>query len=268
MCRASYTIPSFPPADEAALIFYLSILLLLFMFGSFVTLVSGVPAPYGRYNDHAIGGIKLGALVPARLAWAIQESPCVVASIYAAYRAPADLPLPNRVVLLLFGIHYFNRTVLYPLRIRGGKATPLVVMLLAFGFCSINGFIQTRFLVAVCQGLEFSLLFYAGVLVWALGFLLNIQSDNILQGLRPPGDTSYKIPRGGLFELVSGANFLAEIIEWTGYAMAMNFAFPGVSFALCTALNIGPRAVQHHKWYLTKFDNYPKHRKALIPFLL
>lgn len=42
-----------------------------------------------------------------------------------------------------------------------------------------------------------------------------------------------------------------------------------VAFAVCTALNIGPRAIQHHRWYHTKFKGeYPAKRKALIPFLL
>ena len=26
-------------------------------------------------------------------------------------------------------------------------------------------------------------------------------------------------------------------------------------------------AMPTHKWYLAKFSNYPKHRKALIPFV-
>jgi len=67
---------------------------------------------------------------------------------------------------------------------------------------------------------------------------------------------------------VSGANFFGEIVEWLGFAIAMGLALPGVTFAFCTACNIGPRAVAHHKWYLEKFnDEYPKTRKALIPFI-
>jgi len=67
---------------------------------------------------------------------------------------------------------------------------------------------------------------------------------------------------------LSGANFFGEIVEWLGFAIAMGLALPGVTFAFCTACNIGPRAVAHHKWYLEKFnDEYPKTRKALIPFI-
>jgi hypothetical protein len=45
---------------------------------------------------------------------------------------------------------------------------------------------------------------------------------------RRPGETGYKIPHGGLFRLVTGANFLGEIIEWGGWALAQ-CSLPGMS---------------------------------------
>lgn len=87
--------------------------------------------------------------------------------------------------------------------------------------------------------------------------------------LRKPGETGYKIPFGGMFNYVTGANYFGEIVEWTGFAIATGFAAPAVSFAIFTLSNIGPRAIGHHKWYKTTFgDKYPKHRKALIPFVI
>jgi 3-oxo-5-alpha-steroid 4-dehydrogenase 1 len=59
------------------------------------------------------------------------------------------------------------------------------------------------------------------------GMWINIQSDGILRNLRKPGETGYKIPRGGLFRYVSGANFLGEIVEWSGFAIAAG------SFEVC-----------------------------------
>lgn len=79
--------------------------------------------------------------------------------------------------------------------------------------------------------------------------------------------TGYTIPRGGMFEYVSGANFLGEVMEWGGWALAAR-RLPAAAFALFTLLNIGPRAWQHHQWYRQHFGaEYPAHRRALIPFV-
>jgi len=77
----------------------------------------------------------------------------------------------------------------------------------------------------------------------------------------------YKIPNGGLFRWISCPNYLGEIIEWVGWALA-TWSLPGMSFALWTAANLIPRAISHHKWYKTKFKDYPHRRKAIIPGVL
>jgi len=46
----------------------------------------------------------------------------------------------------LFMMHYVNRSVIYPLQMRGGKPTPCIVMLMAWTFCVLNGFMQSRML--------------------------------------------------------------------------------------------------------------------------
>ena len=57
------------------------------------------------------------------------------------------------------------------------------------------------------------------------GFCINYHSDHVLRTLRKPGETGYKIPMGGVFRFVSGANFFGEIVEWSGYAIATGLAF-------------------------------------------
>lgn len=48
--------------------------------------------------------------------------------------------------------------------------------------------------------------------------VINIYYDGVLIALRKTskGKGGYKIPRGGLFELISGANYFGEIVEWWG----------------------------------------------------
>ena len=70
-----------------------------------------------------------------------------------------------------------------------------------------------------------------------------------------------------MFERVSGANFVGEIIEWSGYALASGCLMP-VCFAVFNWLGIGSRAIVTHTWYLDKFGSeYPPNRKRLIPYV-
>ena len=62
----------------------------------------------------------------------------------------------------------------------------------------------------------------------------------------------FSISIGGMFTYVSGANFFGEIVEWSGFALAC-WSLPGLAFAIFTALNIGPRAIQHHRYSKTFF---------------
>jgi 3-oxo-5-alpha-steroid 4-dehydrogenase 1 len=172
-------------------------------------------------------------------------------------------------------VHYINRTMIFPLRMRGGKPSKFMTFIMALVFCSANGYLQMRGLTLTPITADdpiVQLRIFLGAAVWVAGIYINTEADDILRNLRKPGDTGYKIPHGGMFEYVSGANFFGEIVEWSGFAIACSAGekswLPALCFALCTAMNIGPRALQHHSWYLKKFDDYPPDRKALIPFLL
>jgi 3-oxo-5-alpha-steroid 4-dehydrogenase 1 len=259
---------------EQQAIYWLCVaLMVLFTFACLALL--SVNAPYGRYTDtEAKNNFALTLLstckVPGRLAWVLQECPTLVAAgVCLATAAPECLASPGNLLLLLcYVVHYVNRTFLFPLRMKATKPTPLPILLIALIFCTANGYTQcrslTRFLLVPAATPSTIL----GVALWAMGFYANLDADSILRNLRRPGETGYKIPRGGLFKYISGANFCAEILEWLGFAIATGGAISGVTFACCTACNIGPRAVAHHKWYLEKFrDEYPKERKALIPFV-
>jgi 3-oxo-5-alpha-steroid 4-dehydrogenase 1 len=129
-----------------------------------------------------------------------------------------------------------------------------------------------------------------GAAVWALGWAVNLHSDGILRSLRPASgagsdssgssssgqrrqkaaaaQTRYRIPRGGAFELVSAANYAGEVLEWIGYAIATRGAPVAAAFAWFTFANLAPRALRHHRFYLETFPDYPKSRRAIIPYLL
>ncbi|XP_014441339.1 3-oxo-5-alpha-steroid 4-dehydrogenase 1 [Tupaia chinensis] len=222
-------------------------------------------APYGRYAPPGL--LRL----PARAAWALQELPSLALPLCECARASATRlsHWPNRVLLAMFVVHYFQRSLIFPFLIRGGKPVPLYLCVTAFMFCTFNGYLQSRYLsqyAVYADDWVMGPCFQIGFVLWLMGMLINIHSDHVLRNLRKPGETGYKIPRGGLFEYVTAANYFGEIVEWCGYALA-SWSLQGGAFALFTFLILVSRAKQHHRWYLEKFEDYPKFRMTVIPFL-
>ena len=106
--------------------------------------------------------------------------------------------------------------------------------------------------------------FIAGAVVFLAGFALHVHSDAIIRNLRAPGETAYRIPRGGMFRWVGSPNYLGEIVMWSGWAV-MTWSLAGLAFALFTFCNLAPRALSNHRWYRENFSDYPYRRKALLP---
>ncbi|CAM9823826.1 unnamed protein product [Chrysoparadoxa australica] len=234
----------------------------------------GLPtaAPYGRWMTTKVFGIE-SYLINARLAWFVLEMPnLLIAAACWHYGEPAcKNSMPNKLMLGMFVLHYINRTLIYPLRMKSSSTPmPLVLFFTASLYTSANAYLQSYPLSTTPYREEWLLdpRFVAGAILFLFGFMVNVHSDGILLNLRKPGEEKkYKIPRaGGMFEFVSGANFLGEIVEWLGYSLAC-WSLHAAAFGVSTMFNIGPRAHQHHRWYHEKFEEYPKHRKALIPFL-
>ena len=137
-------------------------------------------------------------------------------------------------------------------------------------FNGVNGYLNGRYLNQWGSIYATSWLldprFLLGMGLFGLGFGINFHSDGVLRGLRRPGESGYRIPEGGVFRLVTGANYLGEIVEWTGWAV-LTWSPAGLCFALWTAANLAPRARSHHRWYRDNFPDYPGKRRVIIPYL-
>jgi steroid 5-alpha reductase family enzyme len=116
-------------------------------------------------------------------------------------------------------------------------------------------------------GVLINLRLIGGVIIFFSGFIINKYHDSILIKLRPTSGDGYKIPYGGLFKYVSCPNFFGEIISWAGFALVA-FNLPALSFLVWTIVNLTTRALDHHKWYIKEFPEYPKERKAIFPFFI
>ena len=225
-----------------------------------------VKAPYGRHKTKG-----WGVEISAKKGWIIMESiPAVLLTVMLVLGHNRDF-----VVLFFWAIwtaHYVNRAWAWPNRAKlEQKLMPLSVVILAVIFNTINCLLNGIWLFDLSGGYELSWVtdprFIFGVVIFFSGMIINIKSDDILFSLRDDGSTGYKIPRGGLFEKVSSPNYLGEIIEWFGFAIA-TWSLAGFTFAIWTFCNLAPRAFAHHRWYKQEFSDYPENRKALIPFVI
>ncbi len=226
------------------------------------------PLPYGR---HARSG--WGPTWPARRAWRVMALPAALMLVVMYAVSGRNLFDPAMVFLFLWEAHYAYRLFFYPHlapeRRRSGFPAlfvPAVVLFhVANGF--INGYYLFQLPFAYGPPSFLSVRPLCGLAVFGSGLALHVWSDRILRDVRPEGPGRYGIPRRGPFRLVSCPNYLGEILQWIGWAV-LTRSLPGLAIAWVTFTVLLPRAVSHHRWYRRRFDDYPKNRRALIPFLL
>ena len=229
-------------------------------------LAVNVKAPYGR---HVRKG--WGPTIDNKLGWVIMEFPALFVLPCFVFENLTLQSIPVWFMITFFLAHYVNRVVIFPGRINTkGKRIPVAIVLFAFIFNIINGSIlgiHLRFMVDYSNDWFTDSRFIIGVVLFIIGAYINLKSDHILINLRKSGETDYKIPRRFLFQKISCPNHFGEMIEWFGFAI-MTWSMAGLSFFIWTAANLIPRALNHHEWYKSNFENYPEERKAVIPYLL
>lgn len=233
----------------------------------FVVLVfTKIRAPYGRHTNK-----KWGAMIPNKLGWFLMELPALLLTPVLAITGPSELDWFGWLLVGLWLSHYVNRTIIFPLRIRTeGKSMPLAIVFSAVFFNGMNGFVNGYYLGYIYTPdptrSYTDPIMLAGIIIFIVGMAVNHMADTRLINLRKQR-AGYQIPRGWLFEYISCPNHFGEVVEWTGYAI-IGWNLPALSFAIWTFCNLVPRTLNHHAWYHENFPDYPKNRKAVIPYLL
>lgn len=217
---------------------------------------------------------------------------------HSSFNSPPPLTPthPPNLLAFLFLAHYANRALISPLRTPSRSKSALAIPLAAAAFNILNGSLMGAYLSspaahAYLAHAYSSPRFWAGLALWAAGFAGNIAHDEILLNIRRSrnsqdkgsagGKEHYAIPHGGLFTLVSFPNYFCEWAEWLGFALAaapppslasgamlLATIAPPWTFLLAEVVTMFPRAWRGHKWYHSKFPDYPKERRAIVPFLL
>ncbi|KAI7878178.1 3-oxo-5-alpha-steroid 4-dehydrogenase [Lichtheimia hyalospora FSU 10163] len=227
-----------------------------------------IDAPYGRFAGKLIVDWNL----PGKLTWFAMEllSPVAYAVSMVTMGSWYQPSSSQQLLTGIWMVHYANRAIIHPYRASSMAPINVITMLASVVFNFLNGYTNGMWNARNTFDITTPRVML-GVALWFTGLSINIYHDSVLFNLRQQRRQSnqqrYFIPQDGLFKLVSCPNYLGEMIEWSGYAMIAWPSAPAMVFALATVANLGPRAVRTHAWYKQKFTDYPRNRKALIPFL-
>lgn len=212
-----------------------------------------------------------GPSIPNRPAWVLMECPVFIVMVVLMVKYQANANIVTIAMATLFLIHYFQRSFIFPLLIKGKSKMPIAIILMGATFNVINGILIGLWLFKYSNYTTDWLKspqFIIGTLIFIFGMAVNLQSDYIIRHLRKPGDTKHYIPRGGMFKYVSSANYFGEITEWFGFAI-LTWSLPGALFCIWTFANLAPRAGSLYKKYEEEFgEEFTKlKRKRVIPFI-
>jgi hypothetical protein len=107
---------------------------------------------------------------------------------------------------------------------------------------------------------------WLGTAVFLLGQAGNFYHHWLLARLRTQS-TGYFIPHGGWFRWVSCPHYTLELVAWLGLALITKEPFMYLTCIAMTGYLIA-RSLKAQAWYHERFPDYPRQRKAIIPFLI
>lgn len=227
-----------------------------------------VKAGYGIFRTK-----QWGISIDNKIAWIMMEAPVFIVMLYIWISNGATTALPAFIAFLLFQLHYFQRSFIFPLLMKGKSQMPIAIMLMGITFNVINGLLigTSLFTLPPSAFNEGSVYLthptsIAGIAIFFIGMGINIHSDHVIRHLRQPGDTRHYLPSKGMYRYVTSANYFGELVEWTGFALFCSTPAAWL-FVIWTAANLVPRAAAIHKRYRKEFGDAVGHRKRVIPFV-
>lgn len=228
-----------------------------------------VKAGYGMFRTRSWGWS-----VPNKVGWVLMEAPSFVVMGLWAWKAGVEAYTPQAVFVGLFMLHYFQRSFVFPLLMKGKSRMPLAIMAMGILFNIINATLLTAsFFSCALPGKYEPATFWTNPLPWIgaaiffIGMAINLHADHVIRNLRKPGDTRHYLPEKGFYRYVTSANYFGELVEWTGFALLTASPAAWV-FVWWTAANLVPRADAIYKRYCEEFGKQAVgSRKRIIPYI-
>lgn len=92
-----------------------------------------VKAGYGMFRTRSWGWS-----VPNKVGWVCMEAPAFLVMGIGAWKGGVSLYTPQAVFVALFMLHYFQRSFVFPLLMKGKSQMPLAIMAMGILFNVIN----------------------------------------------------------------------------------------------------------------------------------
>lgn len=206
---------------------------------------------------------RWGVSIRSNLGWFIMECPVFFAMLLLYFVSLAMNVKPFNVVtfvmFFLFETHYFQRSFIFPLLMKGQSKMPISIIITGSVFNTFNAIMQGGWLFFFAPADAYPLSwfwspqFIFGSVLFLIGMFVNLYSDRIIRDLRTDiTDNNYYIPHGFLFEKISSANYFGELLEWVGFAI-LTWSVSGAVFVLWSFANIVPRSKAVYERYTQFF---------------
>lgn len=100
-----------------------------------------VRAGYGMFHTP-----KWGLSVNNKLGWVLMEAPVFLVMLYLWWNSSVRFDAAPFLFFLLFELHYFQRSFIFPFLMKGKSRMPLAIMLMGVVFNVLNGLMQGEWL--------------------------------------------------------------------------------------------------------------------------
>jgi 3-oxo-5-alpha-steroid 4-dehydrogenase 1 len=259
---------AFVPFYYGFLYAMLGLAVVIFIALQFVTVAYGM-----TFNN------RWGISINSKWGWWLMETPVFVAMLViygiSLCYGIKDFNIVTSFILLLFLLHYGQRSFVFPLLMKGDSKMPLSVIFFGIFFNFGNAFMQGCWLFIVSPNDMYEISwfwspqFIIGTAVFFFGMTINMHSDRIIRKLRKSKeDNNYYLPKGFLFERINSSNYFGELLEWLGFAI-LTWSFAGFVFFCWAFANLVSRAkAVYHRYYQFFGEDFTKlNRWKIFPYI-
>lgn len=235
------------------------------IYSALAVLAIGVaPAEYFGQSMMFYSKFRSVSGIPSRISMFIVYFTPIVALYFSARNYLSNATMIQWIVLAAVFIHFAKRVLESMFLHKYSGVAGLLTTILVASFYSMAayliGWLNTDPIPAM------DVWFALGFVVFLAGIAGNFLHHKLLADLRK-NSLDYFIPKGGLFEFVVCPHYLFEILTWLGIALLSRHLAAWL-ILLFVIDYLSARGIRTLKWYHEKFSDFPKDRKAILPFVL